>query len=122
MISILDDFFRLNARFLQRAALPYLQSHFVNSIIECALVACLLDHKDANGSVMKFIFDLFHLGRSKEEREDFEERSAIVQKLMVEFGPRIIDRDDIDFTSRIFFLATFKTLSLNRFSIFFIFS
>ena len=87
-----DDFFRLNARFLQRAALPYLQSDFVPSIMECSLVAVLLDHKDANGSVMKFIFDLFHLGRSKEEREDFEERSGIVQQLMGEYGPRITDR------------------------------
>ena len=37
-----DDFFRLNARFLQRAALPYLKCDFVPSIIECALVAVLL--------------------------------------------------------------------------------
>ena len=37
-----DDFFRLNARFLQRAALPYLKCDFVSSIIECALVAVLL--------------------------------------------------------------------------------
>jgi hypothetical protein len=34
-----DDFFRLNARFLQRATLPYLASHFLPSIIACALQA-----------------------------------------------------------------------------------
>ena len=50
------------------------------------------DHKDANGSVMKFFFDLFHLGRSKEEREDFEERSTIISRFMTEYGPRITDR------------------------------
>ena len=41
---------------------------------------------------MKFFFDLFHLGRSKEEREDFEERSAIISRFMTEYGPRITDR------------------------------
>ena len=86
-----DDFFRLNARFLQRAALPYLQSDFISAIIECALVAINLDHKDANGSVMKFIFDFFHLGRSKEEREDFEARSAIIRKCHESYGERLTD-------------------------------
>ena len=80
-----DDFFRLNARFLQRASLPYLQTDFVPSVIECALMAINLDHKDANGSVMKFIFDLFHLGRSKEERDDFEHRSAIVYRYVAQW-------------------------------------
>ena len=32
-----DDFFRLNARFLQRATLPYLSSPFLPSVIACAL-------------------------------------------------------------------------------------
>jgi len=86
-----DDFFRLNARFLQRASLQYLQSDVIPSILECALMAINLDHKDANGSVMKFIFDLFHLGRSKEEREDFELRSAIVHRFRLEYGSRLTD-------------------------------
>jgi transportin-3 len=86
-----DDFFRLNARFLQRAALPYLQSDFVASIIECGLVAINLDHKDANGSVMKYIFDMMHMGRSKEERDDFEVRSAIIHRFRLEVGPRLVD-------------------------------
>ncbi len=86
-----DDFFRLNARFLQRASLPYLQSEFVPSVLECALMAINLDHKDANGSVMKFIFDLFHLGRSKEEREDFDHRAAIIHRFRLEYGSRLIN-------------------------------
>ena len=86
-----DDFFRLNARFLQRAALPYLQSDFLPSVIECALMSLNLDHKDANGSVMKFIFDLLHAGRSKEEREDFDLRAAIIHKIRVEYGSRVVD-------------------------------
>merc|ERR1712037_903028 len=33
-----DDFFRLNARFLQRAPMAYLQTAFIKSILECALL------------------------------------------------------------------------------------
>ena len=99
-----DDFFRLNARFLQRAALPYLQSDFVPSILECALLACNLDHKDANGSVMKFIFDLFHLGRSKEDREDFDHRSAIVHRFRLEYGSRLTNNL---LNAAIFYLPTY---------------
>ena len=35
-----DDFFRLNAGFIQRIPLPYLRSGFVNQVVACAVVAC----------------------------------------------------------------------------------
>ena len=69
-----DDFFRLNARFLQRAPLPYLQTEFMKSILECALLSINLEHRDANASVMKFFYDLLHAGRSKEDSQDFSVR------------------------------------------------
>lgn len=86
-----DDFFRLNARFLQRAALPYLKSSLFSSVIECALMAASLDHRDANASVMKFFFDLLHAARNKEDNEDFTERAAIVGKIRENFGAKIVD-------------------------------
>ena len=86
-----DDFFRLNARFLQRAALPYLRSRAFASVMECALIAASLDHKDANASVMKFFYDLLHAGRVKEEKEDFEERAQLVMKTRADFGAKIVD-------------------------------
>lgn len=58
-----DDFFRLCARFLQRCPIPFLQSPIVTPIIQCALLACTLDHKDANLSVMRFFFSLLNCGR-----------------------------------------------------------
>lgn len=58
-----DDFFRLCARFLQRCSIPFLQSAIVSPIIRCALLACTLDHKDANLSVMKFFYSLLNCGR-----------------------------------------------------------
>ena len=86
-----DDFFRLNARFLQRAALPYLKSPPFSSVVECALMAASLDHRDANASVMKFFFDLLHAARTKEDREDFNERAVLVAKVREEFGAKIVD-------------------------------
>ena len=86
-----DDFFRLNARFLQRAALPYLKFSQFSSVVECALMAASLDHRDANASVMKFFFDLLHAARNKEDRDDFDERSIIVSKVRENFGAKIVD-------------------------------
>ena len=86
-----DDFFRLNARFLQRAALPYLKFSQFSSVVECALLAASLDHRDANASVMKFFFDLLHAARNKEDRDDFEVRSSIVAQVRKDFGAKIVD-------------------------------
>lgn len=58
-----DDFFRLCARLLQRCPIPFLQSPIVTPIIQCALLSCTLDHKDANLSVMRFFFSLLNCGR-----------------------------------------------------------
>jgi len=86
-----DDFFRLNARFLQRAALPYLQTEFLKSILECALLSAGLEHRDANASVMKFFYDLLHAGRTGEERPDFEARSLLIRGLHGEYGCKLVD-------------------------------
>lgn len=58
--------FIFNHRFLQRAPIPFLCSVVIESIIDCALMACSLDHRDANVSVMKFFYDLLHCGRNNE--------------------------------------------------------
>lgn len=58
-----DDFFRLAVRYIQRMPLHFLQSPIVASIIQCATLACTLDHRDANGSVMRFLTNLFAHGK-----------------------------------------------------------
>lgn len=86
-----DDFFRLNARFLQRSTIAFLAAPFLPSVIACGLQGTALDHRDANASVMKFFFDLLHCGRSKEERDDFKIRSTAVTLLKEEYGAKLID-------------------------------
>jgi len=86
-----DDFFRLNARFLQRAPMPYLQTEFIKSILECALLSAALEHRDANASVMKFFYDLLHAGRTREDNPDFEARSHLIKTLHNEYGGKLVD-------------------------------
>lgn len=58
-----DDFFRLSVRFIQRLPLPFLQHPIVAPIIQCAILASTLDHRDANMSVMKFFSNLLAHGK-----------------------------------------------------------
>ncbi|XP_059617123.1 transportin-3 [Phlebotomus argentipes] len=62
-----DDFFRLCSRYLLRSPVEFLQSPMITPIIQCALLACSLDHHDANISVMKFFLNLLHCGREEED-------------------------------------------------------
>ncbi len=47
--------------------LHFLQSHIVTPIIQCATLACSLDHRDANMSVMKFLSNLIAYGKESSE-------------------------------------------------------
>ena len=61
-----DDLFRLFTRFLQRSPTNFLQSPDLPSILDCAIQACSLDHRDANSSVMQFLTELIHAVRIRE--------------------------------------------------------
>lgn len=49
-------------RFVQRSPVTLLSSSIIVHIIQCAIAATSLDHRDANCSVMKFVRDLVHTG------------------------------------------------------------
>lgn len=85
-----DDFFRLCARFLQRAAVAMLQCPAMPSILQCALLACTLDHKEANLSVMKFFCDLIHSGRSGSKNTDFEIKKVLISAIINDFGQQLV--------------------------------
>lgn len=85
-----DDLFRLCARFLQRGTIVFLHSAALSSIIDCALMACSLDHRDANASVMKFFYDFLHSGRNHDERSDFTIRRQLVQSILAEKGKALV--------------------------------
>lgn len=86
-----DDFFRLNARFMQRAPLHYLQTEFLKSVVECALLSVGLEHREANASVMKFFYDLLRAGRTREQEPDYQVRKHLIGRLQEEYGERLLD-------------------------------
>lgn len=54
------------SRFVQRSPVTLLSSGIIVHIIQCAIAATTLDHRDANCSVMKFVRDLIHTGVSND--------------------------------------------------------
>uniref|UniRef100_A0A1Q3F9K1 Transportin-3 n=1 Tax=Culex tarsalis TaxID=7177 RepID=A0A1Q3F9K1_CULTA len=84
--DMVDDFFRLVARFIQRAPFQLLQSPLVTPIIQCGLLACTLDHRDANLSVMRFFCSLLSYGR----HDRATELRSIVHGILQQHGESLI--------------------------------
>ncbi|XP_033102078.1 transportin-3-like [Anneissia japonica] len=84
-----DDLFRLCARFVQRNPLAILGSSVMQSVLECAIFAITLAHREANASVMKFFRDLIHCATEKQDKDDFETRVTLVKPLLFSHGEEI---------------------------------
>uniref|UniRef100_A0A671UDG4 Transportin-3 n=2 Tax=Eupercaria TaxID=1489922 RepID=A0A671UDG4_SPAAU len=85
-----DDLFRLATRFVQRSPVTLLSSSIIVHIIQCAIAATSLDHRDANCSVMKFVRDLIHTGVANDHEEDFEVRKQLIGQAMEQHGQQLI--------------------------------
>ncbi|XP_044748390.1 transportin-3 [Coccinella septempunctata] len=85
-----DDFFRLCARFIQRAPIPFLQSAALSPILQCALTACSLVHKEANTSVMKFLYDVISTGHLGKKQSDWTTRNTLVRSILNQFGQQLV--------------------------------
>lgn len=81
-----DDFFRLSVRFIQRMPLHFLQSPILASILQCATLACTLDHRDANQSVMKFLSNLLAHGKPNGDPDI----KPFVQQIVLSHGDTLI--------------------------------
>lgn len=83
-----DDFFRLASRYLDCCPLQLLQSSLITPIFQCALIACSLDHREANSSVMKFFINLLTWGRSSNHRHS--ECRPLVIELATQHGGALV--------------------------------
>ncbi|XP_023297905.2 transportin-3 [Lucilia cuprina] len=83
-----DDFFRLCSRFIDCCPLPFLQSALVTPIFQCALLACTLDHREANSSVMKFFCNLLKWGRSSNYK--LAECKPLVKEIASQNGEALV--------------------------------
>lgn len=103
-------------RFVQRSPVTLLSSSIIVHIIQCAIAATSLDHRDANCSVMKFIRDLIHTGISNDvsgsntpgghaedvqevdkpvcfqHEEDFEVRKRLIGQAMEQHGQQLVSQ------------------------------
>uniref|UniRef100_A0A674EXW4 Transportin-3 n=1 Tax=Salmo trutta TaxID=8032 RepID=A0A674EXW4_SALTR len=85
-----DDLFRLATRFVQRSPITLLSSGIIVHIIQCAIAATTLDHRDANCSVMKFVRDLIHTGVSNDHEDDFDLRKQLIGQAMGQHGQQLV--------------------------------
>ncbi|KAG9335458.1 hypothetical protein JZ751_004587, partial [Albula glossodonta] len=85
-----DDLFRLATRFIQRSPVKLLSSQIIVHIIQCAIAATTLDHRDANCSVMKFVRDLIHTGVANDHEDDFELRKQLIGQAMGQHGQQLV--------------------------------
>lgn len=85
-----DDFFRLCARFMQRGSVAFLQCGALVHILQCSLTACTLDHKEANTSVMKFLYDLINTGKCGKSQPDYEQRKMLVTSILNQYGQQLV--------------------------------
>lgn len=85
-----DDFFRLCARFIQRSPIAFLQSPSLVHILQCALSAATLDHKEANMSVMKFFYELINQCQIGKTQPDYNERRNLVKRILEEYGQQLV--------------------------------
>lgn len=87
-----DDLFRLCYRFLQKNPLTFLSSPVANMVLQCALAACTLHHRDAFASVMKFIKDLVHCPSDAEQgTEEHQLRLHAVQSILAQNGQLLMN-------------------------------
>ncbi|NXE14610.1 TNPO3 protein, partial [Lophotis ruficrista] len=87
-----DDLFRLAARFIQRSPVTLLRSQVMIPILQWAIAATTLDHRDANCSVMKFLRDLIHTGVANDHEEDFELRKELIGQVMNQLGQQLVNQ------------------------------
>uniref|UniRef100_A0A803W5X3 Exportin-1/Importin-beta-like domain-containing protein n=1 Tax=Ficedula albicollis TaxID=59894 RepID=A0A803W5X3_FICAL len=87
-----DDLFRLAARFIQRSPVTLLRSQVMIPILQWAIAATTLDHRDANCSVMKFLRDLIHTGLANDHEEDFEVRKELINQVMTQLGQQLVNQ------------------------------
>jgi len=77
-------------RYISRCPVALFKSEVMPSIINCATEATQLDHRDANQSVLKFLFDIVRSGLRLKDALDFPERQLLVRNMMLRHGELIV--------------------------------
>ncbi|CAF0984499.1 unnamed protein product [Adineta ricciae] len=80
--DLVDDFYRLSSRLLQRCPLEFLKSNVIRPIIEQIIPNCNLEHRDASASMIAFLQSLAKLtSTSKKESKNKTEHQPEIRSL-----------------------------------------
>ncbi|KAG6461264.1 hypothetical protein O3G_MSEX012527 [Manduca sexta] len=83
-----DDLFRLCIRYLQRVPLEFLSSGAMPAVIQCAILATSLDHREANSSVMRFLYDFVRAANCS--RPEKQQIKAVADELLNTYGQELM--------------------------------
>jgi len=82
--DLVDDFYRLSSRLLQRCSYEYLQSSQIDRIIEQIVSNCNLEHRDASASMIAFVQTLAKL-TTNSKKDKHLQNAAEIQQLAMNF-------------------------------------
>jgi transportin-3 len=89
--DLVDDFYRLSARLLQRCSIDYLKCNVIQPIIEQITSNCNLEHRDASASMMAFLQSLAKLtSNTKKETKNSSEIRSLSMTLCERYYPNIL--------------------------------
>ncbi|CAF3064766.1 unnamed protein product [Rotaria sp. Silwood2] len=92
--DLVDDFYRLSSRLLQRCPLEYLKCSVIQPIIEQIIPNCHLEHRDANSSMMAFLQTLVKLTSNKNKeiknKSELSEIRSLSMSLCETYIPNIL--------------------------------
>jgi len=89
--DLVDDFYRLSARLLQRCPSEFLKSNIICPIIEHIIPNCHLEHRDASASMMAFLQSLVKLSSaSKKENKNKSETRTLAIGLCAKYLPDLL--------------------------------
>ncbi|CAH2077182.1 unnamed protein product, partial [Iphiclides podalirius] len=84
-----DDLFRLCIRYLQHVPVALLSSGAAPSLLQCAALASRLDHRDANSSVMKFLYDLLRCANDADAQPDKRQIKELADEALSMYGEEL---------------------------------
>ncbi|CAF1464465.1 unnamed protein product [Adineta steineri] len=79
--DLVDDFYRLSSRLLQRCPLEFLKSNIIRPIIEQIIPNCNLEHRDASASMIAFLQALAKLTSNHKKDSKYKSELSEIRSL-----------------------------------------
>ncbi|CAK1600531.1 unnamed protein product [Parnassius mnemosyne] len=84
-----DDLFRLCIRYLQHVPVAFLSCGAAGGALQCACRAARLDHRDANSSLMKFLYDLLRAANDTPTSDQQQQIQGLANEALSMYGEEL---------------------------------